>query len=473
MNTFAQALCSYTRQRWAMAILIAVVVAASLIASFVLDRKALDGTAFLLTNLIGMPVMASSFWVCTTAKWQFVNPRARLLPRFATPHLAVNLALLLAALVLWPAIVAMQTAASVTGCVAYAMLLAGGVLWGMHTFRQSLMLATMATMFAPAAPQLLPFWTGPDAQLPPWEMLRLATLCVGGIAVAAWLWRLTAMTEEHDDYLIPAIGATGSSRMEKSEFRRNIARQLSRGKLGGWFTDIWHNRIPRLPVATLPQRKKLLRYGFLNLPPIVTGIFFTLPVFVVLVAAYAWLAQRGIGGDPEHLGQMVLFQALIFGLMPSIILCQALAGRQPRLQQELMLPLTRPQFVGGLFQQMGRELVLQWILIVCLVLAVAANYVPHAITYTRVVIMPVAIAVGISLCFGLLSRFALTKSAVVKILIMLGGMYAGMLAGGGVFAVAEFLGIGLGLAAGAAMLAVSAWTVRWAYRYWLTAELGL
>lgn len=473
MNTFVQATCTYTRQRWIPLIVGGVVLGAASLAGFALDDSSTSRGLFLLTNLLGLPAIAAATWACSTAKWQFVNPRARLLPRFAAPHLASTTCVLLAAVALWPAIVAVQTSLSISGCVAYSMVLAALAIWGMHTFRQSLMFAGIAVMFAPAVGQLAPFWTGENLGSTPWHLVRLGFLGLGILLTAAWLWRLTAMTEEHDDYIIPAFGAAGQSRMEKSEFRRNVARQLSRGKIGGLLTDIWHNRIPHLPTATLSEKLRLLRYGFLNLPPLVIGMVFILPLFIAFLGVYSWFVTHGEGVNLDNLSEMILFQSMIFGLMPSIMLCQSLAARQPRLQQELMLPLSRQQFVGGLFSTLRRELVIQWGLFLCIVLAITLQFSPNSITYTRLLILPLAIGVGITLSFGLLSRYALAKSPLAKIVIMLVALYAAIAAAAAVYAVAEFVHLAAGLAIGVVLLAVAAATVRWAYRHWLTAELGL
>lgn len=459
----------YLLQRWTVPIL-ALIAVIGAIAIWGLHSSNMVNTApMMLTNVVGMVAMVSAFWVSATTKWQFVNARARLLPRFAVPHLIAAGAILTLTCIAWPTLVAITLGASVLGMIAYAMACSSCFLWTMHTGQAWGTVIGLALFFSPAVSKFAPFWQSGFAQYDP---IRLLFILAAYGLFALWMRSLTRLTEESDHYFIQTMAAAAnSSRMEKSEARRTIARQLSKSRVTGWITDAWHNRLSGVRSETTRQRQDLLRYGFTPAPALVICLGILLMVAMIGGVNYLMFAGLSRVGSAEA-GHAFLAQAAIFPLIGPAILCQFLTQRQPRLAQELMLPLTKEQFIYGLFKRMGITSLMLVSMLTTGLLATVLAVDPSMITPTSLVVVPAAILSGNLVGFGLATWGGLIRSAVLKIFSMLGGLYAAMASAGLIYSLGETLGLSYGLLCSGALAVLGLWLIRHSYRYWLRAELG-
>lgn len=86
--------------------------------------------------LLMFPAGLIAYLLATHAKWQFVDPRARLLPRFAAPHLAVIFGLAVVGLILLPCLAAIAARLSLLGYLACTIVFASSLIWYLGDPRQ-------------------------------------------------------------------------------------------------------------------------------------------------------------------------------------------------------------------------------------------------------------------------------------------------------------------------------------------------
>lgn len=459
----------YLLQRWTVPALVILLAIGALVLMVLRGSNMSNSAPMMLTNVVGMVAMAASFWVSHTTKWQFVNARARLLPQFGPPHLLAAGIILSVTSVAWPSLVALSLHASLLGMVAYAVACSGCFLWTMHTGGQWGSILGLALFFSPAVPRLAPFW---QTGFPQYDPIRILFILAGYGMLALWMRSLWKLNEESDNYFIPTMGASAnSSRMEKSESRRMMARQLSKSWIIGLVADRWHDKLPSCRAQSISDRQGLLRYGFTPAPTLVICLGILAMVAIIGGMNYLMFAsmQRGGSGDA---GRAFLAQAAIFPLIGPGILCQFLTQRQPRLAQELMLPMTRQQFIAGLFRRMGFAVAMLVGMLTVMLIATALAIAPTMITSTRIAVVPAAIFAGNMVGFGLATWGGLIRSTVLKIFALIGGLYAAMGAAGLIYGLGESAGMSYALLCSGMVAMCGLWLIRHAYCYWLRAELG-
>ncbi len=415
-------------------------------------------------NLIGLPIMGAVFFLVQQAKWQFVHPRARLMPHYAAPHLGVNAALLAISVGLYPIVASQMTGLPAFGIAAFSALFAALLAWGMQAIRQVWMLAAMAVFFSLMIPRFSGFWLGADASLAP---LRLAALAAGWGGLAMWLYRLTEMTEEDEDYLIPVQSQFGqSSRMEKSEARRLAARMVSRAKLQSWFADSWLKQLAHFSARTDADRQWLLRFGMAPSPPVVRAVFFMVMMGSIVAVQAAML------GSMKNTHQMIVVQLMIFSMVGPMFLTQFLAQRLGRLGQELLLPLSRESLVAGLLRSVTVEIV--WILAAASLMIVVAAVVltPEMLTPAKVTAALLAILSVQPLLVGASFGMGLMKSGMKRIVVCLLYLYATMGVAAGVVALGLYVSLIYAALLSLGVALLGWWSIRTARRKWLKAELG-
>lgn len=431
-----------------------------------LSRGSTESAVLFGSNLVGLPVMGAAFLLAQHAKWQFVHPRARLMPHFAGAHLMMLGALVLLALGAYPLVASWALGAPPLGVAAFAALSGALFAWNMHTQRAVFMLPALATFFSVLIPQINGVWFAPH---PAYFTFRAAALVAGWTGLGLWLWRLAHMTEEDDDYVIPVNAQTGRlSRMEKSEARRHAARMLSRGQLTAWITDRWHDRLSGYAATNDAQRRRLLRYG-LAPTPAGTRIAFFLVLMTGIIAMQALMLS---GAGVDNRGAMLGSQAGIFALIGPSIAGQLLAGRRARLAQELLLPMTRRSLVDGLLLVLAAE-TLQLILIALAVATAACAWLaPEVLTPLNAAAVTAAAAAVLPALVGSAFAIGLIESGVKRVVVMLVYLYAAAGAGAACVALSVYAGLPYGLAMCAVVAALGWMLIQHARGRWMAAEFG-
>jgi hypothetical protein len=174
--------------------------------------------------LLMVPAGLIAYLLATHAKWQFVDPRARLLPRFAAPHLAVIAGSAVVGLIFLPSLAAIASRLSPLGFLAGTIVVASSLIWGIHANSRLATIVFMAMIFSAYSDDARLFLLMP-VSVSRFFPLHLLLLVAGWTALAAWLVRLSRLHEEQDDYNIPVQAQSGSAtRMERLQANRNILR---------------------------------------------------------------------------------------------------------------------------------------------------------------------------------------------------------------------------------------------------------
>jgi hypothetical protein len=323
-----------------------------------------NGPQFAAAQLIAFPVGGGVFLLSSQAKWQFCNPRARLLPGFATPHLAVLLTISVALIGLMPLCVAFA-GKNPLGAAAFAVALASLYIWSVHAGLWYASVLALGLFFSIYNEQVAAFWLD-AASAARWRPLHAGILVTGWIAIAAWLWRLSQLGEESDDYNLPVHAQAGSAtRIERTIAAKTAVRQLLKNGVNRRICDAWHDALAGATTTTTAARQRLLRYGFAALPAFVSSLFMA-AIFAVVI----WMMSQSARADEQHrfLGAVLPSMNMLL-IMPAIMASAVLVGRRPRMPQELLLPLTRAQYFDGLLRVMARNAVISWAIILAALLA--------------------------------------------------------------------------------------------------------
>ena len=180
----------------------------------------------------------------------------------------------------------------------------------------------------------------------------------GCALVGIWLWRISHLTEEMDDYqnLYQILLAGAPAR--KLSNSAALANQVGRNRLQSWLSDLWYRRLGSDHDGGSAGLHRLLRYGFAPVPIEFQGFMFA--VFIVLFGLFlnnfSSLAKGG-----ANFGAMVFFVQFSV-LLPGQMAGEILAQRRPRLAFESLLPMLRSQFVDGLLAVSIRNSFTLWLM---------------------------------------------------------------------------------------------------------------
>jgi hypothetical protein len=415
--------------------------------------------------MVGFPAGVIGFVLLSQAKWQFVDPRARILPNFATPHIATLATAAVAGLFGLPCLAGGLARLNILGFAACSIAIGASFIWSMHSNRMLPMLIGLATFYSLFSRAGASFWLLPELA-PDVRVYHLAILIGGWAAFTAWLIRLVRMDEEDGDYQIPVQAQSGSAtRLERSQASRFVGRQMARSPMWSRPSDVWHDRL----MSWRPgqnARKRLLRYGFGPVPVELGAIWIG-----VVMLAVGWFSSRGFGSQ-ERSGAMSMGTLAPFYFMPSMLAGQYLAMRRARLAQELLLPYSRTEFVDGLIKALARTTVVSFgvlTLVAVTLLAVSETPLPSP---SSLVAYAVAAVAGQPYFFGMGVRTAIYSSAMARMAVMLLAIIPGMIAG-----ILSFILINHGYITWTFLLSlvlvlVGVLVTRYARRKWLEAELG-
>jgi len=328
------------------------------------------GTPVAVCFALGLPALLGCSWLAVIAKWQFAHCRARLIPGYRAPHLAVLAVVLTLLLVVNPVGLSMTSGQlSPVGALAFTLLLGGASCWSVSANRQFRGALVLVLFFSAMTEMGNRFWFVVEG---PYTAIHGPLLVVGTVLVVGWLWHLARLHEEMDDYqrAVPWTGWS-SSRWERTERERIVGRQAARAGVIAALADRWrwHDRLQRLP-ASSHLRPELLQYGFGRIPGAWHALFLGLGFAVFDLFLFQLRFMQGVGGPGPSNGQLntpVLFALLL----PTAAIGLMLQQRLPRLGQELLRPASREAYFNALFWTLAKQAVLFW-LALQVALAVAA-----------------------------------------------------------------------------------------------------
>lgn len=294
-------------------------------------------------------------WILLTqAKWQFCDPRARLLPHYARAHLAALLGLIVLGYGVCPPLGALLCQWNPLGVSACMAGVGASFLWSMHSMSWAAGLLAMAQILSLATQPGLEFWVLP-ASAARYALVHAAILAVGWTGLLAWLRRLPRLREEDPDYLIPIQAQQGSAtRMERTQASRTLARQISRTPLQAAASDRWLDRLNRVKATGIRGRQWLLRYGYGPTPILLNAAWFALLFgpMMVLMTRFSFTPRRSSQDILPTLNMLVV--------MPSFMAGGMFVMRRARLGHELLLPLSRRQFLNGIFATAAWNVAVTW-----------------------------------------------------------------------------------------------------------------
>jgi hypothetical protein len=307
--------------------------------------------------VIGMPLLALVPMLVGQAKAQFGHARARLTPNFLPVHVIVAAGILLTLFVLYPLLESQIAGFAPLGVLALAAAIGAPALWGAHFNRFAPMLVSLVVFYSLLTTWGLDWWIINSSQ----HLAIHAAIFAAGILMGiVWLWRLSHLREEMDDYQnvyqLMMARRTGSEAVEQ---RRIVASQVRRNWLASSVGDWWHARIGGYYGGSPAGLMRLLRYGFGASPVEVQGLFFALMVLClgIFFTQFSMLSQSGA------MSGSFFFFAQFGILMPGQMAGEILAQRRPRIAAEMLLPVSRAQLVNGLLGVSARNAITLWLMV--------------------------------------------------------------------------------------------------------------
>jgi hypothetical protein len=468
-DSLLQVIYTYTTRRWMMWGMFGGVVLLALFL-FGASQSRDPAQAVFVGQLLALPLLVSTIMLAIHAKWQFVHSRARLMPSYAPPHLAVLAMWLGVLLIGYPIVVSQVLQVPTLGLLAFSAVLGATVAWQIQSMRGVVNLLLLLLFMSFYVPSLAEVWLDDGSDYVPF---RIAAVVGGVVGIGLWLLRLTRMREEDDDYFLPVQpNGTNASRIEQSESRRWTARMLSRNKLGSWITDRWHDRLASFPPHSEPTRWRLLRYGTMSIPAPVLAFNFLAMACVITGFQYVVFTSMVKDSDSNAMPIMILAQLGGFSVLVIPLVGQFLSIRRPRFAQDLMLPMTREAYVDGLFRSMVETGLWGMLPLLLVVVGAMAKLAPQYFTWVYLVAGLVTIVSLVPLAAAVSFRLVLVSSAMTRTMVLIGMMYPLVGLAIGIFAVTVYVNVALGVVLGALLVGMGYAACRWAREVWLAAELG-
>lgn len=367
---------------------------------------------------LAFPAAITSFVLATQAKWQFCDSRARLIPEFTTPHIAVLAAIALFAFGVYPAVLTLAGGWNSIGVPACAIVVAAGSIWTIHSGQWLAGGVAFGTYLSLMSNAGLNFWINPDnaRRLLP---LHGALLVGGWAALAAWLARLPRIREEDDDYFIPVQAyQCSSSRMERTQAARTFARAMLRSRWTQLPSDWWHDRLARIRATTAKSRQRLLRYGFTPS----SAWMHAAPVALMFFAMLYFMTRTGLMSG-QGTTRSILPSLNMMIIMPTMMAGGMLMMRRGRMAQELLLPLSRRDYVDGLLAAAAWSSLVTWLSMHAALLALLAALSPEMLTPALVAGLT-ALSLAMQLCaFGITALISPNVSGGKRMALMMGVVF--------------------------------------------------
>lgn len=457
---------TYVTQRylwWGLALVSLMVVSQFFIAKSP-RRSPMDAAQPMLMPL-GFPMLFALPFLVGQVKAQFAHSRARLMPHFLPAHLIVLCGILLTIIVLYPLLFASISRFEPLGLVALAIAIGVPAIWGAHLNRFAPLLVSLVVFYSLLTGWGLHWWiVDAPTHRPEHALIVLAGFCLS----VAWLWRLSQLTEEMDDYQnvyqMLLARRTGSEAIEQ---RRLVATQLRRSRLMSWIGDAWHARLGGYYGGSKAGLARLLRYGFAANPVEVQGLFMA----VMFLAMGLFFSQFSIMAKaPSNLGAVWFFVIFVI-FLPGQMAGEMLAQRRPRLAFEMLLPLTRTQLIDGLFAAAARNSFVLWLMMsgaIAAIIAIVSDHVVLSAAATYLILSASATfaAIGVGLRISVWPSMA--KRLIVAWLCWMVLIPPTMVC----WTMREKAGDWPFVLIAVGFIAIGAWLIRAARRAWLNLELG-
>jgi hypothetical protein len=459
---------TYVTHRWAALITLValvLVIVPNLIAAISRRGPAEGAPAY--GFLVGFPALFVTMFLVLHAKAQFANPRARLMPGFAGPHLAALGGAVLGLVVLYPLVIAWCTRIDPLGIVALTLAIAAPYAWAAHANRMAWMLVPLAVFYSLMTERGVRWWI---VDAPTHRLLNLIIIAGGGALLAAWVWRLTRLHEEADDYRTPmSWPASRKAGTEVPEQRRLIAEQVRRNRLMSWIGDTWHARLGGYHGHRRMRLARLLRYGFGSIP----AELHAMSLLLIAIAPALLVTQLGyISDESSPVPGVLLITAQFAILMPGMVVGQLLARRRPRLAGELLLPISRREWADGLLVASASNALVWWLTfnagLILMVWPILGNRITPAIV-AMFLLLSAAIALVL---FGIALRTAFWNSLALRLGVIIVAFIALMAPLAVWYGLHDRYGDWPFVAISLALGALGAGLVAGARRAWLNLELG-
>jgi hypothetical protein len=362
-------------------------------------------------GLLALPTMIFAYLIASQGKWQFADPRSRLVPNFVANHLAVLACLALLSLGLAPALLGWAARASALGAAATSIAIGASLIWLIQGKpAQSLLFGfgTTALMIRPG----VAFWLAPDSAAAHWPY-QLALLAAGWAAFGSWLVRLANICEEQSDYFQPVYLQAGSAtRIDRRQANHAAARLFANSSCNSlsWLAgDKRLDSLVGIRAATAAERQRLLRYGASPESFWGTAVGVAAP-YAFLICFTPMFRSMGVPPAPTYFFIGVIPMSAL--IAPGILLL-----RRSRMPQEVLLPLTRRSYFDGLFAAMVRKVVVTWAIANPLLLATIALMIPQTMSIAFALALT-AVTLSAYLCaFGVLAWLAQIRSTTRRLLI--------------------------------------------------------
>ena len=304
-----------------------------------------------LLTVVSLPVVGNLFlgaMLGAMLKVQFADPRARLMPRFAMPHLAVAGTIIVAA-------IGIQTAlapgwAGIGGQAAMISLVFLAIVAATWTFYSMNALGSIFLMvFVFCLPYAHSYIVGLLQILIDHPVLSAGLGCIGLASLGVLVVRVWTLSEEKPEYSrrLPFRWDFTSGAAARL-WQRREAEAIQRTPKQSWLLDLQFGFLLRKGAAAGPWRRVVLRQlggGFSAL----NGVVIVFPTMLLLVLIHVWARKPG---------EEVNFILLTF--MPMQMVLGMLGGmwlrRWPLLARESLRPLARREFVRDMARSLACDL---------------------------------------------------------------------------------------------------------------------
>ncbi len=363
---------------------------------------------------IALPTAIAAYVLASQAKWQFCDSRARMIPRFGGPHVVVLAALAVIAFGVFPAALSLAGHWSTLGVPACTIVIATASIWMIHSGRWLGGVIAFGAYLSLMTEPGLRFWVDPE-QGQQLIVVHAALFIAGWAGFSLWLRRLMLIREEDADYFVPIQAQFGSaSRMERTNATRVVARSQARNRWTTRINDAWHDRLAGIRATTPAARQRLLRYGFAVAPPWMSA----LPMAGSFFVMFLFMERTGVlkAGGPT---QSILPALNIVMIMPTLMTAGLLAMRRARMSQELLLPMSRRQYINGLLQALARNSAWAWVAAHVALIGLIAATSPNLLTLVFLVQLAALSLAAQLLAFGSLAWSAIFTSAGKRLSLMM------------------------------------------------------
>jgi hypothetical protein len=307
------------------------------------DNLAFNKAARSVSVVLGMTLLFGSILVAPQVKAQFGHPRAALTPNFAGPHLLVLAAVVAGFTLFLPLVTAIAVDLAPLGTIALAFAVTAPMLFTAHTNRLLGGLISLGAFYTTLSTWGMNWWLSPAGGH---EFIHVAIILMGVALVAVWLYRLAHLREEMDDYqsfmMWPQSRKAGT---EVSEQRRAVAASLRRQPLIAWLTDERLKQIGGFHGHRLLAVARLLKFGFQH-QAFVQGLWTVIWFggMTLFLSRFAFDNNKASGAT---FGASTFYLQVALGF-PGMLCGEWLARRRPRTSAEMLLPLSRVEYIDGL-----------------------------------------------------------------------------------------------------------------------------